>query len=74
MSDVGQPEIEEDRVFRVVATKSITATFKVYADDEDDARFQVENPVDSYSFGVDVNDAEHVSEDEWDVSTIEETT
>jgi hypothetical protein len=63
---------DEDKVFTVVATKTITGTFEVYADDEDDARFQVENPADSFTFGVTVSDAMNVTEDEWDVSTIEE--
>lgn len=62
---------DEPRTFTVTATKTLTATFEVDADDEDDATFQVENPMDMTSYSVDVSDALNVVQDEWDVSTVE---
>ena len=62
---------DEEHVFMVVATKTITATFEVYAEDEDDARFQVETPP-HMTFEVTVSDAMKLEQDDWDVSTIEE--
>lgn len=64
---------DDERQFRVVAAKTVTATFNVYAEDEDDARFQVENAV-GMDYEVDVSDALNVSHDEWDVSDVSEIT
>ena len=64
---------DEERVFKVIASKAITATFEVYAEDEDDARFQVETPA-PMSYEVNVSDALALDQDEWDVSTVEEKT
>lgn len=64
---------DEEHVFTVVATKTITATFEVYAEDEEDARDQVETPA-HMTFEVAVSDAMKVEQDDWDVSSIEEKT
>jgi hypothetical protein len=60
----------EEHQFKVIATKTITATFDVYAEDEDEARDEIEMAVHGYD--VIVSDAVDLVEDEWDVSTIEE--
>lgn len=64
---------DDERVFIITASKTITAKFEVYADDEEDARFDVENPA-PMSFEVSVSDALSVEQDEWDVTDVEEKT
>src|SRR5262245_1272073 len=46
-----------EREFNVTATTTITATFLVYAEDEDDAREQVADalPIGGFDFGVNVD-------------------
>jgi len=68
-------EIEE-KEFTVTASTNITATFTVYAEDEDDARDQVENALvtgkHNFDFGVDVPQGESVEDDGWSVSDVAE--
>jgi len=60
---------EQEKEFIVVAYKTVTKRFSVYADDEEDARFQVENPGPG-DFGFD--DGEDVDQEDWNVTDIEE--
>jgi hypothetical protein len=62
---------DDPREFTVVATKTVTATFSVYADDEDDARFQVENASGS-DYAVDCSDALKFTQEDWDASDVTE--
>lgn len=62
---------DEEHVFKVIASRTVEATFEVYAEDEDDARDQVENPP-HMMYDVSVSDAMSVIMDEWDVTDIEE--
>jgi hypothetical protein len=65
-----------DKQFKVTATTTITATFEAWAEDEESAKFDVENALvtgeHNFDFGVDVNDAINVSDTGWDVSDVEE--
>jgi hypothetical protein len=60
---------DDQREFTVVATKTVTATFSVYADDDDDARFQIENAVGT-DWAVDCSDALKFTQEDWDVSDV----
>jgi hypothetical protein len=65
-----------DKQFKVTATTTIQATFEVWAEDEESAKFDVEDALvtgqHAFEFGVDVNDATNVSDTGWDVSDVEE--
>jgi hypothetical protein len=61
--------MSETTTYRVVATRTVTATFEVDAEDEEDARFEVENAVQSYELRCE--DALTLEQDDWDVSSVE---
>lgn len=66
----------EDKEFKVTATVTITATFDVLADDEEDAKFKVEDALvtgnHNVEFGVEVDDGYDVRDGGWDVVSVEE--
>jgi len=65
-----------DKQFRVKATTTITATFEVWAEDEESAKFDVEDAIvigpHAFDFGVEVSDASDVEDSGWMVFDVEE--
>ena len=65
----------EEREFKIVATTTVTATFSVWAESEDEARDLVNEAQvtgrHAFDYRIDVPDATHVDADDWDVSTVE---
>jgi hypothetical protein len=65
----------DEREFIVQASATIDASFTVWAEDEDDARSQVENAVvtgkHAFDFSVRVDDAIKLNINGWDVLDVE---
>lgn len=63
-----------EREFKVTATTTVTAQFRVYAESEDDARDAVAeaNPEGSFDFAVRVPDGEEIDIEGWDVLDVTE--
>jgi len=66
--------VSEEKEFRVTASTTITATFVVYAESEEDAKDEVESAVllgaHAFDYSVSVSDAEEVGDTGWQVEDI----
>ena len=66
--------IDKEREFLVAAVTTVTATFMVFAEDEEDAKEQVESALvtgpHSFDFNIDVPNAQDVRDEGWDVTDV----